>query len=379
MVEWRKFILKILKSRPEQVILFPQTIMRRISIKLLALLPSVILCSCTTPESAAPANPLGVRIVPSNGNLRVELNGRFFTEYFYTNVPRPFCFPIIGPGRAPMTRNFPMRNVPGEETDHPHHRSLWFAHSPVNGVDVWTEKKNSGRIVHRGFMDISSGVNTGLIKTMNDWVGPDGTILCSDEQTWQFYPCKDNSTITVDFEITLKATHGDVVFGDSKEGSFAIRVAESMRVLQPAKRGEPAKPGEGHIVLSTGERDNGISAAAAKDGKREASTWGKRAAWCDYYGPVAGQIVGFAIMDHPDNPRHPTWWHVRDYGLFAANPFGQHDFEGLKDPHAGDLKIPAGQRATFRYRVVIHEGDEKVARIAERYDEYVKADVSKTK
>lgn len=353
--------------------------MRRNPVILLTILSLLILCSCTAPKTAVLANPLGVRIVPSNGNLRVELNGRFFTEYFYTNVPRPFCFPIIGPGRAPMTRNFPMRNVPGEETDHPHHRSLWFAHSPVNGVDVWTERSTSGRIVHRGFIDISSGVNTGLIKTMNDWVGPDGKILCSDEQTWQFYPCKDNSTITVDFAITLKATHGDVTFGDSKEGSFAIRVAESMRVLKPAKKGQPAQPGDGHIVLSTGERDNGASAAAAKDGKREAVTWGKRADWCDYYGPVDGHIVGFAIMDHPDNPRHPTWWHVRDYGLFTANPFGQHDFEGLKDVHAGDLKISAGQSATFRYRVVIHEGDEKIARIAERYDEYVKAVSTKTK
>jgi hypothetical protein len=84
------------------------------------------------------------------------------------------------------------------------------------------------------------------------------------------------------------------------------------------------------------------------------------------------RLVGFAIMDHPTNPRHPTWWHVRDYGLFAANPFGQHEFEGLKDKHAGDLKIPAGQSVTFRYRVIIHEGDEKTAEIARRYAEYAK-------
>lgn len=353
--------------------------MRRPLLLTMGILPLLALCSCTVTKPSARANPLGVRIVPTNGNLRVELNGKFFTEYYYQNVPRPFCFPIIGPEGLAMTRNFPIRDVPGEETDHPHHRSLWFSHSPVNGVDVWTERSTSGRIVHRGFADISSGVNTGFIKTMNDWVGPDKKVLCSDEQTLRFYPCKDNSTITLDFEITLKATHGDVTFGDSKEGSFAIRVAESMRVLQPVKKGEKAQAGQGHIVLSTGESDDGASAAAAKDAKREAVTWGKRAAWCDYYGPVEGKIVGFAIMDHPKNPRHPTWWHVRDYGLFAANPFGQHDFENLKDIHAGDLKIPAGQSATFRYRVVIHEGDEKTARIAERYTEYITTGSTKIK
>ena len=344
------------------------------SFRQLLFLPAAVLlvlgvCSCVVPKDSIDSNPLGVRISQTNDHLRVELNGKLFTEYFYTNVPRPFCYPIVGTSGLEMTRNFPMRKVVGEETDHPHHRSLWFSHSPVNDVDVWTEKSTTGRIVHRGFADISSGVNTGLIKTLNDWVAPGGKVLCADEQTIRFY-APTNGAITLDFEITLIASHGDVTFGDSKEGSFAIRVAESMRVLLPIKKGEQARGGKGHIVLSTGERDNGESAAAAKNAKREAVTWGKRAAWCDYHGPVDGKIVGFAIMDHPTNPRYPTWWHVRDYGLFAANPFGQHDFEGLKDAHAGDFKIAAGQSATFRYRVIIHEGNEKQARIAERFEEF---------
>ena len=178
--------------------------------------------------------------------------------------------------------------------------------------------------------------------------------------------------IVLDFEITLRASNGDVTFGDTKEGTFAIRMAESMRVLKPAVKGEKAQAGGGHIVLSTGVRDDGASAVAAKDAKKEAATWGKRAAWCDYYGPVGTNIVGIAIFDHPTNPHHPTWWHVRDYGLFAANPFGQHDFENLSDKQAGDLKIPAGQSVTFRYRVVLHEGDETKGKIAERYANYVK-------
>ncbi len=341
------------------------------------LLPSAVLllvlgfCSCVAPKPGGKANPLGVRIVPTNNVLRVELNGKLFTEYHYTNVPRPFCYPILGPGGAAMTRHFPMADPPGEEHDHPHHRSLWFGHAPVNGVDVWTEQKDSGRIVHHGFVDISSGVNTGLIKTLNHWVDATGKILCTSEDTLRFY-APTNGVITMDFEIQLKATHGDVTFGDTKEGTFAVRVAETMRLRLPAQRGEAARPGAGQIVLSTGERDDGMSAAAAKDAKREAVTWGKRAAWCDYSGSVGGQIVGIAIMDHPANPRHPTWWQVRDYGLFAANPFGQHDFEGLKNKNAGDLKILAGQSVKFRYRVVFHEGDEKKGQIAARFEEFAK-------
>jgi Methane oxygenase PmoA len=153
-----------------------------------------------------------------------------------------------------------------------------------------------------------------------------------------------------DFEVTLHASHGDVTFGDTKEGAMAVRLAESMRLKTSA--------GQGHIVTSTGVRDN--------------ATWGKRAEWCDYSGPVDGKLVGIAIFDHPQNPRHPTWWHVRDYGLFAANPFGKHDFEKLHDPSAGNLTIPSGQTATFRYRFILHTGDEIQAKIAQQYTDYSK-------
>jgi hypothetical protein len=86
---------------------------------------------------------------------------------------------------------------------------------------------------------------------------------------------------------------------------------------------------------------------------------------------VDGKIVGIAIFDDPGNPRHPTTWHVRDYGLFAANPFGLHEFE-KRPAHTGDFTIPAGQSATFRYRFYLHEGDEKEARVAEMYEDYVR-------
>ena len=135
---------------------------------------------------------------------------------------------------------------------------------------------------------------------------------------------------------------------------MAVRVAETMRLN--------GKVGRGHIVNSTGAQD--------------AAAWGKRADWCDYYGPVEGKTVGIAIFDHPQNPRHPTWWHVRDYGLFAANPFGVHDFE-KKPAGTGNLIIPAGKSVTFRYRIVLHEGDEKQAGIAGLYKDFTAGKTSK--
>ncbi len=84
-----------------------------------------------------------------------------------------------------------------------------------------------------------------------------------------------------------------------------------------------------------------------------------------------GKVVGFSIFDHSSNPRHPTWLHARDYGLVAANPFGIHNFE-RKPKGTGDMKIKNGDSITFRYRFLFHEGDFNEAKIADRYQGWVK-------
>jgi hypothetical protein len=302
-------------------------------------------------SSRAADSTKGVRITQQADRLRIEINGQLFTEYFYKAVPRPYFYPLIGPGGAPMTRNWPMKTTPDEEHDHPHHRSLWFAHGEVNGYDFWSEAKDFGKIVHQGFGEIKSAKEVGVIQSTNQWVAANGTVICTDERTVRFHAPGPADDRMIDFEITLRAPESDVTLGDTKEGTLAIRLAETMRLK--------GKVGHGHIVNSEGIRDD--------------ATWGKRADWCDYYGPVEGNTVGIAIFDHPRNPRHPTWWHVRDYGLFAANPVGQHDFEKLPDKHAGNFVIPAGKSATFRYRIYLHPGDEKQAHVAAKYEEYVKS------
>lgn len=294
----------------------------------------------------------GVQITRAEGRLLVQVAGKAFTEYRYENVPRPCLFPVLAPGGERLTRNWPMAEGENEEKDHPHHLSLWFGHLKVNGHDFWSVAANAGKIVHDRFIEVKSGSRVGVIATENKWVARDGTLVLRDQQTIRIYN-RDRDRI-LDYEVTLRATEGDVTFGDDKDGLMAIRLAETMR-LKPNAHNQ-GKPG-GHIVMSTGVRD--------------AQTWGKRAAWCDYHGPVGGRILGVAIFDHPSNPRHPTWWHVRDYGLFAANPFGIRHFENLQDRSAGDMKLPRGQSVTFKYRFYFHEGDEIQAQVARRYAEYI--------
>ena len=303
------------------------------------------------PSSRAADAQDGVKITQLDDRLRIEVNGKLFSEYHFKDVSRPFLYPVIGPDGQPMTRDWPMKGGENEEHDHKHHRSLWFAHE-INGVDFWSEEPKAGKTVHEEFTEIKSGRDAGLIRSKNKYVALDGTIVCTDDRTVRVYNRPD--VRLVDFDITIHASNGEVVFNDTKEGTMALRLNETMR-FAPNKfnQGKPT----GHIVNSEGVRDG--------------ATWGKRANWVDYYGPVNGKIAGVAIFDHPQNPRHPTWWHVRDYGLFAANPFGVHDFE-KKPAGTGNFSVAAGKSVTFRYRFYFHRGDEKEGKVAEHYREYAK-------
>ncbi|MHC4179986.1 MAG: DUF6807 domain-containing protein [Planctomycetota bacterium] len=304
--------------------------------------PSLLILLCCVAVVVA-ASPAAAEITAqrSEKGVLVKIDGKPFTEYVTDFKGTPIVWPIIGPTGKPMTRAYPMAKGPGEREDHQHHRSLWFTHGDVNRLSFWHRET----IKHREFVKIESGKKA-VIVTRNDWLAPDGKRVCEDQRTLTFGT--DGDARWIDFDITIKATDGPVKFGDTKEGTFGVRVAGTMKV--DAKKG-------GQIVDSEGRAD--------KD------AWGKRAAWVDYHGPVDGQTVGIAILNHPSSFRFPTHWHVRTYGLFAANPFGLNDFErgnGVNGSHT----LSAGQEMSLRYRIVFHRGDEKSGKVAEAFAVYAK-------
>jgi len=303
-------------------------------------------------EAAAPAAVEaagadgGVKITELEDVVRVELGGALLTEYHYKDADRPYFYPVIGPTGVNVTRDWPMKEgdeAKDEQRDHKHHRGLWFTHGAVNGHDFWSEGRGP-RIAQNRIVRASSDRSSGVIETESTWVTKDGTPICTDRRRHIFHATSAGAARMMDIEITLRATHGKLVLGDTKEGSMAVRVAPTMRVK--------GKVGRGHLVTSEGRRDG--------------QAWGKRARWCDAYGPVNGNVVGIAIFDHPSNPRHPTWWHARTYGLVAANPFGVHYFE-KKPAGAGDLTVPDGEEVRFRYRILVHAGDEKEGEVEKHY------------
>ncbi|HVA48689.1 MAG TPA: PmoA family protein [Pirellulales bacterium] len=279
-------------------------------------------------------------------DVRVEIDGKLFTIYRTSTGPKPILWPVIGPTGVEMARAFPMKDVPGEKHDHPHQRSVWFTHGDVNGVDFWSETPKHGSIAHREYLRLEEGDGQAVVAAVNDWVDAAGKKVCEDRRVLTFGSGKDWRSI--DWEITLVASEGPVKFGDTKEGSLGIRIPTAMDTN--SKLG-------GHIVNSAGQTDD--------------DTWGKPASWVDYYGTVDGQAVGIAFMNHPTSFRYPTRWHVRNYGLFAANPFGLRDFVGKNDVD-GSYLLEKGASLVLRHRMLFHTGDAKSAKIAEVFEQYGK-------
>ncbi len=286
-------------------------------------------------------------VTQDKDGVTVKLDGKLLTKYLIKSGHKPIFWPVIGPTGKEMTRAYPILpdGKPEERKDHIHHRSFWFTHGDVNGIDFWSEGDKAGHIVHREFVKIEGGERA-IIVTRNDWNGPDGKKHCEDERTFVFQA--GDGAWWVDCDITVKASAGDVKFGDTKEGSFGVRVAGDMKVT--ANKG-------GRIVNSEGQTDAGA--------------WGKRAAWVDYHGPVEGETLGVAILNHPTSFRYPTYWHVRTYGLFTANPFGVHHFLGSNDVD-GSHTMKKGESFTLRHRVLFHKGDEKEGQVAEAFAAYAK-------
>lgn len=287
-----------------------------------------------------------VTLKETEGNLEALIDGKLFTTY-RSDTRVPCLYPLLGPSGAHLTRQYPfVKGVAGEQSDHPHHTGFWFTHGLVNGKDFW--HKPDCRIVHREYLAKKADKNNASFTVRLEWRAGD-TLVIDEERTYHI--AVDGKTRTIDTHTTLTASGGDVLFGDTKEGSFAIRLAPTLRL-----KGKVAK---GHIVNSEGHKDG--------------AAWGKRAKWVAYHGPDGkGEPVVVALFDHSSNLRHPTWWHARDYGLLAANPFGHHDFEKKKDAHLGDFTLKKGTPLKQRYRLLLHQGDIESAKIEESWKEFSK-------
>lgn len=326
-------------------------------------LGSLVLAATT---AALPAIEFSVK-TEADG-IAIFIDGELLTRYVTGDegTNKPYFYPVIGPGGAAMTRNYPMKDVEGEAQDHPHHRSFWFGHQFINDNDTWHEeltlierakgdeaklaelKKVLGATRHREVLEASAHGDHAILKVASDYLDAKGAVMASDLRTLTFRGGEGGSRL-IDADLVFTGVADSVIFSDAKDAGLSLRVAHPIAVK--SEKG-------GRIVLSTGHEGE--------------EAWGKRAEWCDFSGPVDGKVVGIAMLNHPSSLRHPTPWHARTYGLLTANPFGLKSV--ASESEEGPIVLKKGESFTLRHRIILHEGDEKAAKIAEAWDEYAKTE-----
>jgi hypothetical protein len=312
---------------------------------------------------AASSEPTAVTLDESPHAVDVKIGGRLFTTYRHTPDParplvapgiletKPVLHPVLSPSGVPLTRAYPYESVAGEATDHPHHQGIYFTYDDVGPEmdDFWGNSKESlPAIRHVKIVRAQGGKGTGTLATLSRWVGKSGRDLLEEEREMIFRAIGASQS-QIDFTIRLKALDREIAFGDTKEGMFAVRVAQWLTDKETGR----------YLSSEGGEGEKGV--------------WGKRARWVRLQGEKDRKTLGIAILDHPTSTNAPTYWHARGYGCFSVNPLGQLDFQKahqLADPKAFGLKLAPGASALFKYRVVVYEGDLAPAEIEDLYRQF---------
>jgi hypothetical protein len=319
--------------------------------------------------AAAKAAP-GVKVNVNDAEHRVDItiDGKPLTSYLWkTNQRKPILYPLIAPDGTTLTRGNPP--LPGQRTDHPHHAGLWFDYSNVNNIDYWNNsnaikpevRAKYGSIDFDRILSSKSGADAGELVTESTWypssdvpsIGSNKTPPVLRQKTRYVFrkmTIGGKPASAIDMTVTLTAL-SPVVFHDDKDGLLALRVA-------PFLESATAKPQTFTDSNGIATTVGGASSAGASgvyrtsEGKVGDAVWSTRARWCELTGTTTdGKTETIAILDHPANPNYPTYWHARDYGLFAANPLGAQMFNAKTAPL--NFSLDTGKSATFRYRVLI--------------------------
>lgn len=263
---------------------------------------AVLVVSVFQPElNAESAKPIRCEVVPQAGHqVSFRIDGREKLRWHHGNqYPRPFCFPLNGPSGQSLTR----MGHPGAP-NHDHHRSVWFAHSQVNGLDFWSDNTQA-QIRQKQWLAYHSGSDEAVMACLLGWFDADGNEVLEQETVVAVRPVGD-SEHAVEFQLTLRPPRGveSVELQQTNFGILAVRVAA----------GISEHFGSGRLTSSAGLVG-------------EPAIFGTKAKWMDYSGAVtvgtgadrAVIVEGLTYHDHPDNPDYPSGWHVRADGWMGAS------------------------------------------------------------
>lgn len=247
-------------------------------------------------------------------DVDVFIDGRHFTTC--VNDPA-FKAPFMGPVFTSSGQSFTRPDLHHKE--HAHQRSVFIGIGDINKYDFWNERGMPLGLIRAQSINVDESEGSVSVKSI--WQGKRGKKFLDEERIYSFTKVSDKVT-RVDISLKLTASYIDIKVGKTKEaGPLGIRVADDLQVK------------------------NGGSFVNSHGGLNEDECWGETAQWCNYSGTLGGKKVGIAAFDHPDNERYPTAWHIRDYGLMAANNLY----------FKGGYKLKKGESIFYRFSIVFWE------------------------
>jgi hypothetical protein len=291
--------------------------------------------------------------------VEVLYNNKLVTAYCYwDSTEKPVLYPIRTLSGVTITRGYPVAPRAGERTDHPHQVGLWLNYESVNGFDFWnnsfaitSDKKPSyGSIRHQKFLAMGEK-GSGILRAISNWIDSKNNVILEEMTEFKFQI--RHGDLVIDRTSVLKAKQESVVFKDVKDGLLGLRVARELEM--PSQQADTFVDANGVATKVPAMNNAGVTGQYVNhEGITGDATWGKRSVWTCLNGQRGGEHISIAIIDHPENPGSPTFWHARGYGLFAANPLGRKIFTDGKEEM--NFTMTKDQTTKFRFRIVIHAG-----------------------
>jgi hypothetical protein len=326
----------------------------------LAAIFAAALFTCFVNAGPSPSDRVSVVVNEQSRRVDVSIDGKPFTSYIWPDtLKKPVLYPLRTANGTIITRGFPLEPRPGERVDHPHHAGLWFNYENVNGLDFWNNSyaikpenaPKMGTILHRSIVSAKGGSDHGELDVETDWVTFDNKVLLNEHTHFVFRG--GPGFRSVDRITTLRALDEKVSFPDAKDGLMGLRVIRALEI--PSDKPKVYTDISGRATTVPKLDNTGVNGTyLTSEGKKGDAAWGTRGRWCNLSGMVGDEPVTITILDHPENPGFPTYWHARGYGLFAANPLGRSIFDP-KQP-AFNYTLNKDQSTTFHYRILITSG-----------------------
>lgn len=286
----------------------------------------------TAPAQLAPKPVPRMQALPlPHHEISFQRDGVELTRFhFDPSDKRPFLYPVNGPSGPSLTR----MGHPRDPVGHSHHNSLWLAHHDVNGVSFWGDG-GPAQIRCVRVEQFEDSDETASATVVNSWSATNRVFLW-ERRRMTVQTLASNEWLLI-LDVRFDAEKQPVTLGKTPFGLAAVRMAKTI-----------------------GVHDGGGTIRNSEGGVNESGVFWKRARWVDYSGAITSNTIeGITFLDHPKNPNHPTYFHVRDDGWMGASL----TFDAAR-------VIETNQPLQLRYGFYVHSGAPSTNALEKRWESF---------